>query len=432
MTDLKKGKSYVTVVGRAKIGDKTFKLDEVSKSGFTYSRVNIGIQTDETNIVYGEIMGGYYPSNPVIYTSSKEDGSSMEVSWADRFNENIIKSVANYRLYRVGLEKDENGSIIVKSFLSAYDMAQYLKETLQDGMEITARGSFSYHEYNNEIQRTFQIQSIFIPYQEKEKDENGNETGNLLPVKYRANFVQTILLTDESFKGITKQDADAGEVIISAQVPEYVGKKDGKEIKKTLPFPIAITVPINKKNPEITEKILNAFFKIKKNKVRELTIEGNIVDGYEKQEVSEKDIELSSDIKELIAMGLYSKEEVINKMTVRGNRVSKLVFTRPSIIKEDKNGTAMPRPEMDDEKYTPDDLIIPIPEDDEEEKKQDGENPFEGYQDEGTDDSSWMTALGIWCYYLRVLGVPFKNSHQTKLLKEVKAICHYSKSRAKL
>jgi hypothetical protein len=382
--ELQKGKSYVTVVGKAKVTDKTFALDQTSQSGYQYSRLNLGIETEEGNVIYGEMMGGYTPQNPVIYTFGKEDGSSLQINWADRFNESIIDSVADFRLFKAGLERDENGKLIVKRFLSPYDMIAYLKEKLVDGMEVTVRGSFQFSEYNGNTQRRFQIQNIFLA--SPKKDE---KTGELLPIEHRATFVQTILLDEESFKKITKEDAEAGEVVVSAYAVDYVGKKNGKEIKKNLPFSLPIVVKINKENPEMTKKILDALFKVKKGKVRELTIEGNIIEGYEKQEISDADIELSPEIKELIAMGLYSEEEAKKKMTVRGNKVSKLVFTRPYLVK-DKEGNL--KIDMDDEKYTADDLIVPI---EEEEATTTEADPFDVGQSTSSSDDSWLSALGI-------------------------------------
>jgi hypothetical protein len=384
MAELRKGKSFVTVVGKVKLSDKSFALDQTSQGGYQYSRLNLGIETSEGNVVYGELMGGYSTAKPVIYTASKEDNAQLQINWADRFNEAVIDSVADYRLHKVGLERDEEGKLIVKKFLSPYDMIAYLKENLKDGMEVSVRGAFQFSEYKGDTQRRFQIQNIFLPYQKKNE-----ETGELLPVEYRADFVQTILLDEESFKKITKEDAEAGEVVVSAYAVDYVGKKDGKEIKKNLPFTLPIVVKINKENPEQTKKILDALFKVKKGKVRELTIEGYIVEGYEKQQVSDADIELSAEIKELIEMGLYSVEEAKEKMTVRGNKVSKLVFTRPYVIK-DKNDATKILVDKDDDKYTAEDLIVPIEED-----LQEDENPFDAMSQTESTDDSWMQALGI-------------------------------------
>ncbi|KYG38129.1 hypothetical protein [Bacillus gaemokensis] len=384
---LQKEKGFNTLIGKVKVNDKTFSGIQVSeKTGYNYVRINFGVETEEGNTVYCEMMGGYFPSKPVIIASSKDDNSRLEINWADRLNEMIVDSVSDFRLHKIGLDRNEKGELNIKKFLSPVDVHEYLKENLKDGMEISVRGKFGFSEYNQETQRKFQIQNIFLPFQKKDE-----ESGELLPVEYKAEFVQTILLDEESFKRVTKQDREAGEVVVSAYVVDYVNKKDNKEIKKNLPFSQPIVVPINKENPEMTEKILDALFKVKKGKVRRLTIEGKIVEGFEKQEVSEADIEISPEIQELIAMGLYSEEEAKKKMTVRGNKVSKLVFTRPHIMKDKDDATKIMMDKSDDI-YTPEDLVIPEPEEMESESY---ESTGETAGGDAPSDASWMTALGI-------------------------------------
>ncbi len=389
--DLNKGSSFVTVTGKAKITDKTFSgLVKSERTGYEYVRLNLGVETAEGNIIYGEMMGGYHPTNPIIHSMNKEDNTSLKVNWADRLNSVIVDSVSDFKLHKVGLERKEDGSLDIKKFLSPVDVEEYLKQHLTDGMEITVKGSYQLSEYKDETQRKFQIQNIFLPYQAKERDAEGKETGNMLPVQYGAHFIQTVLLTEDSFKKITKADAEAGEVVVSAQAVDYVSKDaKGKEVKKNFPFALPITVVINKENPAMTEKILNALFKVKKGVVREITIEGEIFEGYEKQSVNSKDIQLSPEIQELIAMGLYSEEEAKAKMTVRGNKVSKLVFTRP-FLKKDKDDATKFLPFMADDKYAPEDLIVVV------EENQDS-IPDVVDQGSGTDggDQDWMKALNL-------------------------------------
>lgn len=387
MTDLKRGKSYITLVGKAKINENSFSGVKVSESGYTYVRINIGVETSEGNVVYLELMGGYQPSKPLVYATSKEDNTPLEINWGDRLNEKILDSVADYRIHNVSLERDSDNKTIKKRFLSPMDMHDYLKDNLVDGMEVVVRGSMNFSEYQGETKRRYQIQNIYLPYQEKEKDDNGKETGNVLPTNYKAEFTQTILLDEDSFKKLTKKDKEDGEVVIPALAVDYVSKKNGKKINKFLPFPLAITVPINPEKPDVSEKILNALFKVKKGQVRELTIEGNIIEGYDQQSIKDEDIELASDIKELIEMGLYSVEEAKSKMTVRGNKVSKLVFSRPFLQKKDE-GLVI---DKDDDKYKPSDLVV-LEGVEEDSIPSDIEDDSNNGQD-GSDD--WMKALGI-------------------------------------
>lgn len=390
MADLQRGKSIVSVTGKVKISDKTFSGEKVSeRTGYRYAQLNLGIEVAEGVTIYGEMMGGYAPKKPVVYAMDK-DNKSFEIAWADRLNEKIVETVADYKLYKVGLERDEQGKLIVKKFLSPLDVEAYLKEHLKQDMEITVRGAFEFSEYNDDVKRKFKIQNIFLAYQPKEKDENGNETGNLLPVVKQATFIQTVLLTEDSFKKISKDEAKEGEVVVQAQAVEYVGKKGNKEIKKNLPFTLPITVRINKEKPELTQAILEKLFKIKKGVVREMTIEGTILEGYDKQEVSSADIKISPEIQELIDLGLYSEEEAKAKMTVRGNKVSKLIFTRP-FFQKDKDDPTKTLPFMDETKYKPEDLNVVIEE--EENINIEEDMSLTGGSDESNTD--WMKDLGL-------------------------------------
>lgn len=387
LTDLAQGRSIVSVVGKVKINENTFSgVTDSKNSDFKYVRVNLGIQTSKTNTIYGEIMGGYSPSNPVIKAQGKgENATKMEINWSDRKNEKILASVADFNLLKGGLVKKEDGTVETTSFLNAIDFHDYLKENLVNDMEVIVSGSFEFSEYNGDAQRKFNIQRIAIPYQKKGED------GELLPVEYRANFAQTILLDEDSFKKISKADKDAGAFTVSAYGVSYVSKKDGKPFQKNVAFELPIKVKINEDNFEKMSKIADKLFKIKKGTVRELIIEGTIVEGYDEQEISDKDIEMSDEIKELIELGFYSEEEAKQKLTVRGNKVKDLVFTRPFIQKDKDNGNQIIMP-IDDKKYTPADLIVDVIEEDKNPLDESADAPS---NDDGGTDDSWMDALGV-------------------------------------
>jgi len=363
---LQKGKSYVTVVGKASLSENSFSGDKTSKnSDYIYNRVNIGIETAEGNKIYGEMMGGYSPSQnyPIKARTKQVDGQpsvNIDVAWADRLNESIVETINEFNVIKIGLvrekepaegveptEEQKNSKLIVKKFLSSYDAHDYIQKHLKDGMMIMVKGSYAFNTYNDETQRKLEIDSIFLS-----KSEEGF-----------ANFVQTVVVDEDSLTKESLRNAkETGEIIVNARAVDYVSKLNGKKIGKNMLFDFPVVVKVNKEKPETTEAIIKKLFSVKKGKVREVTLEGQILEGYEQEEVNEKDIELSKDVKELIEMGLYSMEEAKKKMTVRGNRVSKLLFTRPFIIrdKDDANKITL---DIHDDKYTPEDLIVNIEED---------------------------------------------------------------------
>ncbi|MFC9727517.1 hypothetical protein [Bacillus cereus] len=386
MTELKKRISSITVVGKAKIKDTTFSGETTSPTtGFKYCNINLGIETSEGNVIYGKMMGGYSPKKPVLYGMDK-DSNQMLINWNDRFNEKIIDSSADFKLHKIGVEKDDNDKTIIKRFLSPLDVHDYLQKHLKDGMMVCVKGEYEFSEYNGNDKREFKIKDIYLSNQEEGF----------------ANFRQTILLDEYAIsKEALKASKESGEVVIQAKVAQYVGKRDGKEFKKTIPFSLPVVVKVNQENPEMTQKVLNALFKVKKGKIRELTIEGQIIEGFEKQEISIKDIKISPEVRELIDMGLYDEEEALKKMTVQGNKTRKLVFAKP-FLKKDANDETKLVIDLDDTKYTPADLVVPEPEGKAEEKKdeidlnkiaEDASN--EKPVDIQNDDMGWMTAMGL-------------------------------------
>ena len=55
----------------------------------------------------------------------------MDVDWDDRFDEDIIEKVANYRKYIVDLGDEHGGR---QEFITAYDMIEHLREHLPNMM----------------------------------------------------------------------------------------------------------------------------------------------------------------------------------------------------------------------------------------------------------------------------------------------------------
>lgn len=376
MAELQRGKSYVTLTGNVKLTENSFTGEQTGKNNtnYKYKRINLGVQTSEGNIVYCELMGGYNTNKPVIYGISKTDNKPFEISWQDRLNEKIVDSVADFRIHKVGIVREEGSERVqVKKFLSPFDMHDYLQENLKDGMEVTVKGTFKFSEYNDETQRRIEIQSIFL---------KGKEAEN------KAKAIQTILLDENSYKKVSSKDVEEGEVIVSAYAVDYVSKKDGKEVKKNMAFPIPIVFKLDKDNIEKSKKMLEAVFKVKKGKVRELGVELDIIEGYETKEISDADIDLSPEIKELIELGFYSEEEAKSKMTVRGNKTSKLVFVKPNLVQtEDNRG----RVDKDDDKYVAEDLFVSI----EEEDTGDIGEEFVDETNTEVDDDDWLKEFGL-------------------------------------
>lgn len=349
---LKKGKATFNLIGRAKVTDKTFNLDNSYDSGWTDNQMYLGVDCGNGNIVYAEMRSGFFPDKDNViraYDKNEKDESgkskSVEIAWEDRFDESLLDSIADSSFLTVGVEKDVKGKTVYKKFLTAYDAVEYLNEHLEDGVVVNVKGNIGYSEYEGNVSVKKDITSIVLSKVEEEED-------------FKATFSQTILVDTKS---VGKKDEEKGTMTLDAYVVDYVGspKIDGEkvEIKKNVVFPRTFEVEINE-NPEITAKMLQRFFKPKKkNTLNEITVTGNLVEGATIVNITEDDI--PDDIKELIAMGLYSEEEAEKKCAVgNNNREKRMIIVKPDITYVGQGDERKPTVAFEENKYEDSDLYF--------------------------------------------------------------------------
>lgn len=349
---LKKGKAAFTLIGKVKVTDKTFNLDNSYDSGWTDNQMYLGVDCGNGNMVYGEMRGGFFPDDDNILRGfskddKDDDGKSkqVEIAWEDRFDEELLDTVADTSFITVGVEKDVKGKTVYKKFLSAYDAVEYLNDHLEDGMIVNVKGNIGYSEYEDNVTVKKEITSIVLSKVEDEAD-------------FKATFTQTILL---DFDSIGKKDPEKNTMALNAYVVDYVGKPkiDGKkvEIKKNVTYPKTFEVAINE-NPEITAKMLQKFFKVKKKgSINVLTVMGNLIEGAAIVNITDDDI--PDDIKELIEMGLYSEEEAKAKCAVGGNnRERRMVILKPDITYVGQDDERKPTVAFEEGKYEDSDLYF--------------------------------------------------------------------------
>lgn len=348
---LKKGKAAFNLIGRVKVTDKTFNLDNSYDSGWTDNSMYVGVDCGNGNTVYAEMRSGFFPDKDnVIRAYSKDEkddagkSKSVEIAWEDRLDESLYDSISDSSFLTVGVEKDVKDKTVYKKFLTAYDAVEYLNEHLEDGMIVNVKGTIGYSEYEGNVSTKKEITSIVLSKIDDEAD-------------FKATFSQTILVDSKS---IGKKNDDKGTMELAAYVVDYVGKPkiNGEkiEVKKNVTYPKTFEVAINE-NPEITDKMLQRFFKPKKGKITEITVTGNLVEGGSTVNITEDDI--PDDIKELIEMGLYSEEEAEKKIAVgNGNRERRMIIVKPDITYVGTGDDRKPTVAFEDGKYDEDDLYF--------------------------------------------------------------------------
>lgn len=348
---LKRGRATFNLIGRAKITDKTFNIDNTYESGWTDSSMYIGIDCGNGNTVYAEMRGGFFPDGDNVIRAYSKDrdndtgkSESAEIAWEDRLDESWIDTISDSSFITVGVEKDVKGKTVYKKFLSAYDAVEYLNDHLENDVVVNVKGNIGYSEYDGNVSMKKEITSIVLSKIENEDD-------------FKATFSQTILVDSKS---IGKKNEEKGTMELSAYVVDYVGKPkiDGKkvEIKQNVVYPKVFEVEINEK-PEITAKMLQKFFKPKKGKITEVTVVGKLIEGGTIVNITDDDI--PDDIKELIEMGLYSEEEGKKRCAVgSNNREKRMIVIKPDITYVGFGDERRPTVAFEDAKYDESDLYF--------------------------------------------------------------------------
>ena len=390
-TPLKKGVSQFTIIGKAKVGDNTFSIDNESQtSDWIYSQMQLGVDVGN-GVVFSNLMGGYGATRDnIIYVHGvKKDEKGklvsdyenrFEIDWDDRFDDKILETIGEDCFIRVGIEKDSKGKTYVKKFLSAYDAVEYLSEHLTDGTIVNVTGNLQYQYYNDNVSVQKNIKNIYLSTKTEEKD-------------FKAEFRQTILLDADS---IGKFDREKNTYPIDAYVVDYVGKVDGKEVKQNVAFPKTFYFDVlDVENPEKTAKLLAKYFKAKKDKILELGVIGTFSEGGVVSTATIDD--LDEDIKDMIEFGMLSEEEALAKYT-NGQKDRRMVI-KQFITKNDSDDTEKKQLVImrDEDKYTSDDLVFISQfidtDDDDEEEVEEVDTDTDNTNDEDEDD--FLKALGL-------------------------------------
>lgn len=342
-------------VGKAVINDKSFKIDETSESGWRYNSLNLGIDCgEEFGTVFANMMGGYSTKRDnVIYVHGKNDDDSdnfenqFEVAWEDRLNDEITDTIGKFCFVTVTLEKTSNGNDFTKRFLSSYDAVAYIKEHLNSGDMILVRGNIRYNFYEGKVSMQRNINDIRIVSAD---------------TKCRASFMQSVLIDENSVDFKEDVDKEKNCVYVHGRILEYVKEMNGREIRGQYPFPFTFEYEIPESG--LNKEACKLMFSSPKGKVKQVNFEGKFVNVGSVVTATMEDV--PEDVKALIAMGLYTEEEILTKYASNGAVERRNVIVRPMVKMDDAN---TPIPQIFEERYTDEDfedvgVVAPIIDDD--------------------------------------------------------------------
>lgn len=388
LKDLKGGIASLRLVGAAKVNEHSFGGVQ-QKDGKTWKHVDssFGVEIEEGNVIYGQVKGGYVTTRPLIYAMD-EDYKPLQIPFDERFDEEWLGQVNNNNKFSAMIEREEiekevdgetvkvkEGKLIRKEFLSPIDFEEYLAKNLPNKAEVIVFCDVEYSEWQEKQYRNHIVRNVIL---NEERTVNGVVTP---PKPHEATLRQTFLVNEYALEKSWAKDVKAeGSAMVNAFVPQYVGKLpvDGEyvEVKKVLAFPqrFKLEVPEDLDDEMLTKrlKLFKGLFSVKAGTLREISLVMKLNEGYQE---ATGEAEITEEMQELIDCGIMTEEEVKEDLTIRGNKVSEVIFVKPG-FKKDEGGTKKILAKEDD-KYDPSALSRPVIEKDEDLLDDEGEVDLE-------------------------------------------------------
>lgn len=322
--ELKSGQARFEVFGELRVNEDSWgEVRQSTSSTYKYRRAALSVDLGEGRSTFVELMGGYDPNRPILRRLSKTQGEGlMDIPWANRLNENIVANVSPQSLFSVG-KLDENGNIARKVFVSELDAIEEMEKTFKNGDSVHIWGDVEYHRYNGQIQRRLSIRGIsqIVP--------DSSSAG-----RHEAILRQSFLFSKNSISPDYEDELEEkGKTTITVHVPQYVGKEEGVEVRKVLPFPQTLVYKANNEDEIKRAKfVIEKFMTVEDDDlVREVVL---VVDMYDGVETSTGGFELTDDLKDLLDLGVVTEDELKRTSTVSGKRIRENIVLKPYVYKD--------------------------------------------------------------------------------------------------
>ena len=123
--------------------------------------MNFGIKESDNNMAFVEAFDGEQET----IKSKNADNENIEIKWKDRFDDEVVSSVASYRKTVVDLGEEFDGR---HEFVTLYDAIVYLQENLPKyNGKVTVTGQMVKEPYNGKYYDKFKIQSVYAVADDK-------------------------------------------------------------------------------------------------------------------------------------------------------------------------------------------------------------------------------------------------------------------------
>ena len=302
-----------TFIGTFEVNDKDeaskgyFLREGKTKKGDPYQSINLQVVQEKNNRSFVECFGMQSSKIQTLDTNMKK----TEIKWDDRFDEDVVKDVANFKktVVKIGDERRE--------FIASYDAISYIVKNLNElkGKTVIVSGQRKKNEYNGKVSDRFEFSSI--------KTVDDEDTKKRLTVNME------LLFDKESFD-INDWEKER-KLYINGWTDEYMSDvKENRYVPQQIIFDCSKIDLNNEKHRgmvkfrlkmlgcELTDdnKIL---VKVKAKKLYNIGIITNFINGQEQVEFDKS--MLTERQKEALELGLKTLDEMRPSGTAYGERV---------------------------------------------------------------------------------------------------------------
>ena len=284
------------------------KKDEKTKETKKMLSMTFGIKETDMNMAFVEA----FDSQQKVIKTMDVDNEKMDVDWDDRFDEDIIEKVANYRKYIVDLGDEHGGR---QEFITAYDMIEHLREHLPnyDGrVVITGQFTRDWYAKKKTYFSKFRIQNVFAAPEERKN--------------------RLLLTMDLFYNKNSLDDSDFDEnkkMTLDCYIEQYINKDEGR---KYVPIQVVFSGAKYDLENEKHKKLFDykmKYIKVKNKNMVHIPWEIVLLRGAEEAEFDES--MLTDSQREQVELGIKSVDDFRPKGNIYGDRIDEFRLFEPKL-----------------------------------------------------------------------------------------------------
>lgn len=295
------------------------------------AKMNFGIKESDNNMAFVEAFDGV---QKIIKTMNTEN-EKIEINWEDRFDEDVIDTVANYKKFTVDLGEDCGGR---KDFVSTYDAILHLHEWLPKYKgKVAVTGQFVKEAYKGKYFDKFKINNVYAVDSD---------------VKSRLGLTMDVFYNKEC---VDKADFKTEKKIyINGYISQYINKDEGiKYIPQQVVFN-ATKYNLENENHKKKYDYKMKYVDIDKKTMVHMLWEVVLLRGAEEVEFTVDMLTKSQ--KEQYELGIRTLDDFKPRGNILGDKLNEYRLLEPKLTGDFEDGlvdTEMKTSEFEDEIYVP-------------------------------------------------------------------------------